>query len=166
MATCKQKARVLSRVQWHCLQQRWTSRYQALTWTRVGLLPDKTLLGKQFPHIIIIWILAIFMIRLQTFIANIQIIYETDLFYKDLTCCLVLTRSRGWKRSVEQVPLKMFPITISKGWQGWSYPYRLSFNLYLSDPARKAFVTGLSWDTTSILKSSLFLSILLYFFCI
>ena len=103
------------------------------------------------------------MIRLQTFIANIQIIYETDLFYKDLTCCLVLTRSRGWKRSVEQVPLKMFPITISNGWQGWSYPYRLSFNLYLSDPARKAFVTGLSWDTASILKSSLFLSIFTVF---
>ena len=53
----------------------------------------------------------------QTFIANIQIIYETDHFYKNLTCCLVLTRSRGWKRTVEQVPLKMFPITISKGWQ-------------------------------------------------
>ena len=41
--------------------------------------------------------------------------------------------------------------------------YRLSFNLYLSDPARKAFVTGLSWDTTSILKSSLFLSIFTVF---
>ena len=45
---------------------------------------------------------------LQTFIANIQIIYETDHFYTNLTCCLVLTRSRGWKKSVEQVPLKMF----------------------------------------------------------
>ena len=36
--------------------------------------------------------------------------------------------------------------------------------MYLREPARKAFVTGFNWDTTSISTPSSFFFLLLYFF--
>ena len=90
-------------------------------------------------------------------------------FLQNLTCCLVLTRSRGWKRSVEQVPLKMFPITISNGWQGWSYRLIVldSISTWVNLPGRplslgSAGTPPPSWSPVSF--TVFLLDLVLYFF--